>query len=172
MDDWAFTVFLVDNSNDADGLFSDGYHAYAYLGGPFTVRPHLRPGGPPGPMLNSVFAHEMGHIFYATDEYDGMTEYSGYLMQPMLKAPAVSWTTLPQLYHLEPNFKSDGETQTMTKKPIVHDTNPETILNPYTTRSHLAILHQHILVQQQLFRTKTNNPHGPGNDVTIDFITD
>jgi len=76
---WAFVVFLVDNSNDADLMFSDGYHAYAYLGGPFTVCPHLRPGGPPGPTLKEVFAHEMGHIFYATDEYNGQTDYSGYL---------------------------------------------------------------------------------------------
>lgn len=31
--DWAFTVFVVDSSNDSDNRFADGYFAYAYLGG-------------------------------------------------------------------------------------------------------------------------------------------
>ncbi len=35
--DWAFTIFVVDSSNDNDNRFSDGYFAYAYLGGPFAV---------------------------------------------------------------------------------------------------------------------------------------
>ena len=35
--DWAFTIFVVNSSNDADNRFSDRFFAYAYLGGPFMV---------------------------------------------------------------------------------------------------------------------------------------
>ncbi len=82
--DWAFAMFIVDSSNDADGCFTDftsgGWHyfAYAYIGGPFLVMTYDNDGWGIGNM-DRVTAHEMGHIFYATDEYDGEPEYSGYL---------------------------------------------------------------------------------------------
>lgn len=76
--DWAYTFFVVDSSNDADGQFSDGYSAYAYLGGPFSVLTYDNDGYGISNM-DYVAAHESGHIFYATDEYNGYTEYSGYL---------------------------------------------------------------------------------------------
>lgn len=76
--DWAYTIFMVDSSNDADGSFSNGYSAYAYLGGPFTVLTYDNDGYGITNM-DYVIAHETGHIFWATDEYNGVTEYSGYL---------------------------------------------------------------------------------------------
>lgn len=75
---WAFAIFVVDSSNDVDGMFTDNYFAYAYLGGPFLVMTYDNNGWGIGDM-DRVTAHEAGHIFYATDEYDGITEYSGYL---------------------------------------------------------------------------------------------
>lgn len=62
--DWAFTIFIVDASDDADGLFASGNSfaaAFAYAGGLFLVTPSTRPA--------STIAHEMGHIFWARDEY-------------------------------------------------------------------------------------------------------
>jgi hypothetical protein len=80
--DWAFTIFVVDSSNDADSLFSDGYFAYAYLGGPFMVMTSGNDGYGPQNM-DAVAAHEIGHIFLALDQYSTArqpcTRQSGYL---------------------------------------------------------------------------------------------
>ena len=64
--DWAFTIFVVDSSDDPDGLFVPGGFfaaAFAFAGGLFVVTPSTRPA--------STIAHEMGHIFWARDEYSG-----------------------------------------------------------------------------------------------------
>jgi hypothetical protein len=80
--DWAFTIFVVDSSNDSDNRFSDGYFAYAYLGGPFTVMTYGNDGYGPQNM-DAVAAHEIGHIFLALDQYSSAyqpcTRRSGYL---------------------------------------------------------------------------------------------
>ena len=66
--DWAFTIFVVDSSNDSDNRFTDGFFAYAYLGGPFMVMTSGNNGYGPGNM-DAIAAHEMGHIFHALDQY-------------------------------------------------------------------------------------------------------
>ena len=80
--DWAFTIFVVDSSNDHDRLFSDGYFAYAYLGGPFMVMTSGNDGYGPAAM-DAVAAHEIGHLFLALDQYSSAsqpcTRRSGYL---------------------------------------------------------------------------------------------
>ena len=76
--DWSFTIFIVDSSDDADGLFAPGgassfNAAFAYAGGLFIVTPSMRPA--------STITHEMGHIFWARDEYPGpstWTDVRGY----------------------------------------------------------------------------------------------
>jgi len=85
---WAYTVFVVDSSADANGMFTDGYFAYAYLGGPFTVMTYDNNGWGIGNM-GQVLAHETGHIFWALDEYPGSgsyTEHSGYYNTQNLNA--------------------------------------------------------------------------------------
>lgn len=79
--DWAFAIFVVDSSNDADGTFADGWIAYAWLGGPFQVMTYDNNGWGIDKM-DRICAHETGHIFFATDEYDGWIEWSGYLNFP------------------------------------------------------------------------------------------
>jgi hypothetical protein len=66
--DWGYTIFVVDSLNDSDGLFFDGYFAYAYLNGPFMVMTYDNDGWGIGD-TNYVTAHETGHIFGALDEY-------------------------------------------------------------------------------------------------------
>jgi hypothetical protein len=66
--DWAFTIFVVDSSADSDNRFSDGYFAYAFLGGPFFVMTYGNSGYGPE-YMDAVAAHEMGHIFFALDQY-------------------------------------------------------------------------------------------------------
>ncbi len=74
--DWAFTIFLIDSSNDEDGQFAPGSDfsiAFAFAGGLYVVSPSTRP--------TSTITHEMGHIFWARDEYPGgatWTDRRGY----------------------------------------------------------------------------------------------
>lgn len=70
---WSFTIFVVDADNDGDGRFAPGSNfsrSFAFTGGRFFVIPSNRPA--------SAFAHEMGHIFYAYDEYDGSVSYTAH----------------------------------------------------------------------------------------------
>ncbi len=66
--DWAFIVFVVDSSNDADDRFPDDRFAYAYFGGPYAVMTYGNDGWDIDDM-DSVLAHEAGHIYRAEDEY-------------------------------------------------------------------------------------------------------
>ena len=68
---WAFTIFVVNDENDADGQFASGgsfSRAFAFPGGQFYVAPAGRPA--------ATFAHELGHIFWARDEYSGAGSYT------------------------------------------------------------------------------------------------
>ncbi len=69
--DWAFTVFIVDSSDDADGSFASGSDfntAFAFAGGLYVVSPSTRPA--------STITHETGHIFWAKDEYPGGSSWT------------------------------------------------------------------------------------------------
>jgi hypothetical protein len=84
--DWAYAVYVIDSSNDADGYFSDGspYCAWAYYG-IFASMTYdngkVSAGGWGIGRMDQVMAHETGHIFWATDEYMIPGEWSGYLNQ-------------------------------------------------------------------------------------------
>ncbi|GIW92547.1 MAG: hypothetical protein KatS3mg110_0588 [Pirellulaceae bacterium] len=73
---WAFTIFVVNATNDLDGQFAPGgsfSQAFSFAGGRFMVAPSTRPA--------STFAHETGHMFWARDEYLGggsWTDRRGY----------------------------------------------------------------------------------------------
>jgi len=69
--DWAFTIFVVDASDDADDRFAIGSGhrgAFAFPGGLFFVIPSTRSA--------AIFAHETGHIFWAMDEYESGHSWS------------------------------------------------------------------------------------------------
>ncbi|MEJ2720338.1 MAG: hypothetical protein P8181_04260, partial [bacterium] len=87
--DWVFTAFVARSRSQPLHRFLDAsFTAYAYLGGPFLVIPF-----PAGNLdrdydvsereaFSRVFQHEMGHIFWALDEYPGSPPCdleSGYL---------------------------------------------------------------------------------------------
>ena len=76
--DFAFTIYVVKADNDQDHKFADNYHAYTW-------------GGVSGYSFTYVtmayskyydwyteapFAHEIGHIFGAADEYPGQGKYT------------------------------------------------------------------------------------------------
>ena len=80
--DWGFVFFVVNSAADADGMFDDGYFAYAYRYGPLSVLTYDNDGWGISRM-EMVTAHEMAHIFGALDEYASSectdTATSGYL---------------------------------------------------------------------------------------------
>ncbi|MHC4441463.1 MAG: putative metal-binding motif-containing protein [Planctomycetota bacterium] len=63
--DWAYTAFICYNPPPAPSEYTDGYAAWAYMGGPYTNLLYRSFGWP----MNQVFTHETGHIFWACDEY-------------------------------------------------------------------------------------------------------
>lgn len=96
--DWGFTIFVVNDENDADGMFAEGgsfRRAFAFAGGRYMVVPANRPA--------STFAHEVGHMFWARDEYPGGGSYTdrrGYYDAPNLNAhdnPAEGFVQQPSI---------------------------------------------------------------------------
>jgi hypothetical protein len=70
--DWAFTIIVVNNAADlaenpaGEGEFATGgsfRKAFSFAGGRYMVVPASRPA--------STYAHEVGHMFWALDEYAG-----------------------------------------------------------------------------------------------------
>ena len=78
---WCYSLFIVDSDVSVnEGLFAGGGSAWAYYGGPWVYMSRYSTWA-----YNStdywavVPMHETGHIFMATDEYDGISQASGYL---------------------------------------------------------------------------------------------
>lgn len=96
--DWAFSIFIVNSFNDADGQFppgSDFRRAFAFPGGLYTVVPSTRPA--------STIAHEVGHIFWARDEYPG----------------AGSWTDRRGYYNAQNWNAADNPTPGFEQQPSI-----------------------------------------------------
>ena len=78
--DWAFAIFVVDSSNDSDGMFKEGGYARGALGGTFLYMTYdNRKDLWRIENMDRVCAHEIGHIFYAADEYIDTPLWGGYL---------------------------------------------------------------------------------------------
>jgi len=63
---WAFVLFAVDSSEDADGSFPSGLGGIAYINGPHTFVAN----DACHQCTEIIIAHEVGHIFGARDEYN------------------------------------------------------------------------------------------------------
>jgi len=66
--DSAYSVFVAYNPPPAPSSFADGYSAYAYLGGPYIQMLFINNGWGKE-AFGICLRHEMGHIFWACDEY-------------------------------------------------------------------------------------------------------
>jgi hypothetical protein len=164
--DWGYVIFMVNSLNDADGRFSDGLFAYSYLGGPFLVMTYDNDGWGIARM-NQVAAHEMGHMFYATDEYDGIPQFSGYLNSLEIEGSgcimdtslslSISNGTLRQIGW----YDSDGD----GVFDIV-DTEPEVTLTSLPLQYSNSSLANYSGTAS-VIPYPNHNPLGPGNDVTV-----
>lgn len=167
---WAFAMFIVDSSNDPDGKFADGqYFAYAYLGGPFLVMTYDNNGWGIGNM-DRVTAHEIGHIFYATDEYNGKKEHSGYLNVTDVDGSGALmdnsnwWLSTGTHGQIGWNdTDSDGILN-------IVDTFPNTTLIPYIPdpTDNATLMYAGSVTEVPY---PNNNPYGTGRDITINTIT-
>lgn len=80
---WAMGAFVVNSGTVGNSAyFTDNRFAYQWIGGPYMVMTYGNNGWGPTE-LDSVSAHEMGHAFYAFDEYNASgctcSESQGYL---------------------------------------------------------------------------------------------
>lgn len=80
--DWALSLFVVDSLNDTDGKFTDGWFAWAWIGGPHLVMTYDNQAWGISRMYQ-VARHETLHAFWAFDEYASSgcacADHRGYL---------------------------------------------------------------------------------------------
>jgi hypothetical protein len=65
---WATTLYVVNDAVDADNKFTDGYFAFSLHGGPYIITTYENNGWGVN-RFDKVLSHEMGHTFFALDEY-------------------------------------------------------------------------------------------------------
>src|SRR3989304_5894881 len=88
--DWSFTIFLVDSdpNNHFGNFLGSTLYEFAFIAGPFFVMSRRSSwASNPEQYATALPAHATGHIFRATDEYNGYREYSGYLYTPDFEFP-------------------------------------------------------------------------------------
>jgi|GEM_PF-1176116 len=177
--DWAYAVYVVDSSVDANGLFSDNYCAYSYLGGPFLImtydngkitNPWPLPSWGIGRM-DQVMAHETGHIFWATDEYNGITEYSGYLNYNDTEGSGCLMDTNALSLSLGTKRQIGWRDTDGDNIHDIVDTDPQTTLTPYVPDpTSNTILTYTGKATEVPYPNNNPQPWNAGNDVTINHI--
>ena len=65
---WAATLYVVNDAVDDDNKFSDDYFAFSLYGGPYIVTTYDNDGWGISRYAR-VLSHELGHVFFALDEY-------------------------------------------------------------------------------------------------------
>ncbi|OGL42935.1 MAG: hypothetical protein A2161_09220 [Candidatus Schekmanbacteria bacterium RBG_13_48_7] len=180
--DWAFIIFAADDTNDADKLFADFYFGWGYYGGPWLVMTYGNDGYGTENLDHSI-AHEVGHIFYAIDEYAGSMKpcnyrsgYLNYENQNSREGTCLIHVDciMAELSHSQRCYYTVGQVgQTDSDSdhiPDILDTFPSSTLTeylpdpttndtpPYTGSSHVNPLNN-------------LNPRGSGHDITLNTIS-
>lgn len=186
--DWATIVFVVDSSNDTDGMFTDGRFGYSLLGGPKITMTYDNDGWGIANM-DAVMAHEIGHSFYALDEYyeagHGCTETSGYLAYENQNSEypggaggclnnmtfCIMRSVALGVARICPYTKGQiGWPDTDTDSiPDILDTYPETVLNAYSPDPDTAETPS-FTGTANVTKLTNLNPYGRGNNITLNRI--
>jgi hypothetical protein len=184
--DWAVASFVIDDTVDPDDMFTGGYFAFSFYGGPYYWMTYGNAGWDIANM-DMIAAHELGHSFYAFDEYasSGCTclQSMGYLnarnqncdagcasnnpacimtsaMVP-ITANVLEFYSARQVGLLD----SDGDAI-----PNILDENPHTTLDPFgadTTADDTPTYTGSATANPKL----NVNPTGPGHDITLNVIS-
>lgn len=167
--DWAYTILVADSFNDTDGNFSDPpWCAWAYWEYGCMVMTYDNGEWGIGRM-NSVTAHETGHMFYATDEYQIPGERSGYLNA--LEGNQPGHLMYDNTLNLSSGTKLQIGWRDMDNDGIMDilDTEPNTHLisyKPDPTMDNTPSYTGYAVVVPY----PNNNPSGSGRDVTLNTI--
>ncbi len=145
--DWAVAAWVVDDTIDPDNNFASGFYAFSYFGGPYYWMTYDEDGWGNANM-DMIAAHELGHSFYAFDEYasSGCTcnQQMGYLLGKNQNCDATCTSSIPTCIMwsstapIESNIlefnsakqigllDADGDSI-----PNILDMHPQTALDPY-----------------------------------------
>ncbi|MBI4234596.1 MAG: hypothetical protein HY686_09155 [Chloroflexi bacterium] len=168
--DWAFAIFILDGSPRTRTVFPQSRAvAYAYLGGPFLAAID-EPGSWGAQNLDFVVAHEIAHIFYATDADDGEVEFSGYLNAPddegmvsLMGGSKLVWTLSPGT-KLQIGWRDSNGDGIMD----ILDTTPAVSLQPHPSPTDASSLAYTGEVEEVPYPNR--NPFGSRRSVTINTI--
>jgi hypothetical protein len=186
--DWVVVAFIVDSSNDADGLFANGVAAYSYIGGPNLIMSYKNGNAGIG-LMDWVTTHELTHSFYAWDEYHEMsppcTASTGYLdvenqnsVSPYGPGGCATNVTrcimrLSAAPNNVPCYYTKGQIgwwdSDADSIPDLLDTFPETVLFPYTPDP-CSTLTPTYTGTARVVPVPNRNSQGEGNDITLELI--
>ncbi|MGD2247310.1 MAG: hypothetical protein PVF58_02815 [Candidatus Methanofastidiosia archaeon] len=176
--DWAFIIFVVDDSEDEDNAFADGLYAYSFLGGPRMVVSYSNSIWGIANM-DSIVAHETGHIFWALDQNCTSevekTAVSGYLGGENENS---EWTgescttTEPCIMKGEPMYNSQVEVSTRTQLGWI-DSDSDGILDVLDTEPAITVNYSDgTCTGTAVVSPHPNlNPFTQGNGITLNTIT-
>jgi hypothetical protein len=176
--DWAFIIFVVDDSEDEDNAFADGLYAYSFLGGPRMVVSYSNSIWGIANM-DSIVAHETGHIFWALDQHCRSevekTAVSGYLGGENENS---EWTgescttTDPCIMKGEPMYNSQVEVSTRTQLGWI-DSDSDGILDVLDTEPEVGVNYSDgTCTGTAVVSPHPNmNPFTQGNGITLNTIT-
>lgn len=177
--DWAFTMFVVDSVNDNDaypGCFSDatfqsqwcawGFWEYGSI--TMTYDNSRNVWGINN--MHRVAAHEIGHMFYATDEYNNRNEWNGYLNEKdnetsgcLMYNNSLCLSNETELQVGWRDSDSDGIMDILDTQPNTHLIPP----HPQRTTDRTPQYNGVAVVSPY----PNNNPSGSGRSVTLNTIT-
>jgi hypothetical protein len=126
--DWGFVIMVIDAANDEDGwsAFTEANREAIFLPVKTTNN------------LELIVGREMGHVFWASDEYNRLREYGGYLNVPdvdgsgCLMDTALTWNLSGKPYGISGTWGQVGwrDSNGNGVQDIV-DTPQRIYLNPY-----------------------------------------
>jgi len=180
---WSFAIFVVIDTNASGHTRQQGFtdinpdtggnwFAWSLFGGSYLVMTYDNAGWGIEEM-HRVCAHEVGHIFCATDEYNGRTEYSGYLNVSDIEHSnclmdnymdfSISNGTRGQVGWLDSNHNSIYD---------VVDTYPNTTLVPYSPDPADSAYLRYTGTVVDVPRSNDNpNPYVSNKNVSINTIS-
>ncbi|MFC1721883.1 FG-GAP repeat domain-containing protein [Patescibacteria group bacterium] len=180
--DWAVTFFVVDSANDGNGSFTDGYFAYMWVGGPYSVMTYDNDGYGINNM-DAVAAHELGHGFYANDQYASACTCSqnrGYLDYYNSNCVNSCSSNVTSIMRGQVAPYTVGAVDTYARGQVgIIDANNDGILDVLEVKPSLSLATDSgtIGTTQPKIEGSTNvnkvsnkNPSGVGNDITISTI--